>query len=101
METNINSTPQRWTAAILPKDKKSNKHKIKKEETLLLKYGLQYSTEEPATTHLTSLIAETERAIKPFDGKVQDADPILTIKKLKHILDSNHQNFLQKDNSMW
>jgi hypothetical protein len=49
--------------------------KFKKEETLLLKYGLQYSTEEPATTHLNSLITETERVIKLLDGKVQNAYP--------------------------
>jgi hypothetical protein len=62
---------------IVPKNNLTN-IKFNKEEMQLLKYGLHYSIEKPTvTTYLASLLAETERAIKLLDGKVQNTYRIL------------------------
>jgi hypothetical protein len=73
--------------------------KFDKEEMQLLKYGLNYSIEQPTSTYMASLIAETERAIRLLDVKEQNAYRIMATKKLKQInSSSNHSNVLQKDN---
>ena len=72
-----------------------------KEEMQLLKDGLNYSIESPATTYAANLIAETERAIRLLDVKMQNTYRIMGTRKLKQILSSTGQsNVLQKDNCM-
>ena len=67
----------------------------------LLKYGLSYSIERPTTTYLTSLIAETEQAVKLLDVKTQNTYRLLATNKLKQISNSTSQrNATQKDNYM-
>jgi len=63
----------------------------------LLKYGLNYSTERPASTYATSLAAETEQAIRLLDAKLQNTYRFMATKKLKQIINSTSQtNVLQK-----
>jgi hypothetical protein len=63
----------------------------------LPKYGLNYSIERPASTYAANLIAETERAIRLLDIKVQNTYRIMATKKLKQIINSTSQsNVLQK-----
>jgi len=52
------------------------------EEMQRLKYGLNYSIVRP-TTYFVNLLAETERAIKLLDGKMQNTYRILAANKLK------------------
>jgi hypothetical protein len=67
----------------------------------LFKYGLSYSIERPTATYLTSLIAETEQAIKLLDVKTQNTYRLLATKKLKQVINSTSQrNATQKDNYM-
>jgi len=47
------------------------------EEMQLLKYGLNYSIEKPASTYAVNLIAETERAIRLLDTKMQNTYRIM------------------------
>ena len=49
----------------------------------LLKHGMQYSMEEPLKTYWTSLLVETERAIKLLDRKLQNPYRIMVVKKMK------------------
>jgi hypothetical protein len=71
--------------------------KFNKEEMQLLKYGLNYSIERLASTYAGKLIAETERAIRLLDIKVQNTDRIMATNKLKQIINSTSQsNVLQK-----
>ena len=71
--------------------------KLNKEETQLLKYGLNYSIQRPASTYAANLIAETERAIRLLDIKMQNTYRIMATKKLKQIINStNHSHILQK-----
>jgi hypothetical protein len=68
-----------------------------KEETRMLKYGLIYCIERPVKAYFTNLLAETERAIKLPDGKMQNAYRFLATNKLKQIISStNQQNATQK-----
>jgi hypothetical protein len=62
----------------------------------LLKYGLNYSIEKPTASYLTNLIAETERAIKLLDVKMQNTYHFLATNKLKQISNSTNQNATQK-----
>jgi hypothetical protein len=95
--TNHNFTQQSGTATILPQNKNLTNIKFTKEEIVLLNYGLQYSIERPLTTYCTSLIIETERAIKFLDTKLKNSNHIIAANKLKQILNSgNHYNILQK-----
>jgi len=67
------------------------------EEMYLLKYGLNDSTERPISSYIANLTAETERAIKLLDVKVQNEYRIMATNKLKHIINSKGQNnVLQK-----
>jgi hypothetical protein len=38
----------------------------------LLKYGLNYSIERPASSYTVNLVAETEQAIRLIDAKLQN-----------------------------
>jgi hypothetical protein len=63
----------------------------------LLKYGMNYSIERPASTYATSLAAETEQAIRLLDAKLQNTYHFMATKKLKQIINSTSQtNTLQK-----
>jgi hypothetical protein len=63
----------------------------------LLKYGLNYSIERPASTYLANFIAETERAVRLLDIKVQNIYRIMATKKLKQITNLTGQsNVIQK-----
>ena len=66
--------------------------KLNKEEMQLLKYGLIYSIERPASTYAANLIAETERAIRLLDIKMQNTYRVMATKKLKHIINSTNQS---------
>jgi hypothetical protein len=47
--------------------------------------------------YFTNLVTETERAIKPLDGKLRNSYRFMAANKLKQILNSgNHHNSLQK-----
>jgi len=48
----------------------------------LLKYGLNYSTENPISTYVANRTAETERAIRLLDVKIQDTYRIMATNKL-------------------
>jgi len=63
----------------------------------LLKYGLNYSIERPISSYIASLTAETERAIRLLDVKIQNIYRIMTTNKLKQIINAKGQNnVLQK-----
>jgi hypothetical protein len=63
----------------------------------LLKYGFNYSIERPASTYAFSLIAETERAIRLLDTKMQNTFRIMATIKLKQIFNStNRSDIMQK-----
>ena len=67
------------------------------EEIQLLKYGLNYTIEKPVSTYITKLIAETERAIRLLDTKMQNIYRSMAAKKLKQIIGSSgRSNVLQK-----
>jgi hypothetical protein len=55
------------------------------EELHLLKNGLNYSIEKSTASYFTHLIAETERAIKLLDVKLQNTYRYLETNKLKQI----------------
>ena len=81
----------------VPKDKKSNQHKVQQRRNAAVQVRPTLSIEKPTTTYLANLLAKTERAIKLLDGKVQNTYRILATNKLKQIFGStNHQNLLQK-----
>ena len=65
--------------------------RLNAEEMQLLKYGLNYSVERPASTYATSLIAETEQAIKLLDAKLKNTYRFTAAKKLKQIINSTSQ----------
>jgi hypothetical protein len=68
-----------------------------KEETQLIKYGLNYSIEKPTSTYFASLIAETERAIRLLSTSMQGTYRFLATNKLKQIINSSNQaNVMQK-----
>jgi hypothetical protein len=74
--------------------------KLNAEEMQLLKYGLNYSIERPASSYAANLIAEMEQAIRLQDVKLQNTYRFMA-KKLKQIINSTSQtNVLQKDNCM-
>jgi hypothetical protein len=62
----------------------------------LLKYCLSYSIERPTATYLTSLIAETEQAIKLLNVKTQNTYRLLAKNKLKQIINSISKEMLHK-----
>ena len=63
----------------------------------LLKYGLNYSIERPVSSYIANLTAETERAIRLLDVKMQNTYRIMSTNKLKQIINSKGQNnVLQK-----
>jgi pantothenate kinase len=66
------------------------------EEMQLLKYGLNYSIVRPTTTYFVNLLAETERAIKLLDGKMQNTYRILAANKLKQIINTSQKETLCK-----
>jgi predicted O-linked N-acetylglucosamine transferase (SPINDLY family) len=66
------------------------------EELRLLKNGLNYSIEKPKASYFTNLIAETERAIKLLDVKMQNTYRFLATKKLKQISMAANHNTAQK-----
>jgi hypothetical protein len=71
--------------------------RLNAEEMQLLKYGLNYSIERPASTYAASLAAETEQAIRLLDTKLQNTYRFVAAKKLKQIINSTSQtNILQK-----
>ena len=55
------------------------------EETMLLNKGMQHSIERPLNTYWTTLITETEQAIRKLHSKIQESYRILAAKKLKQI----------------
>jgi hypothetical protein len=71
--------------------------KLNAEKLQLLKYGLNYSTERPASSYAANLVAETEQAIRILDVKLQNTDRFMATKKLKQIINPTSQtNVLQK-----
>jgi hypothetical protein len=71
--------------------------KFNKEEMQLLKYGFNYSIERPASSYTANLTAETERAIRLLDTKMQNTFHVMATKKLKQIINSTNQsNIIQK-----
>jgi len=71
--------------------------RLNKEEMQLLKFGLNYSIERPISSYIANLTAETERAIRLLDVKMQNAYHIMATNKLKQIINSKGQNnVLQK-----
>ena len=64
--------------------------KFNKEEMQLLKYGFNYSIERPASSYTANLIAETERAIRLLDTKMQNTFRTMATKKLKQIINSTN-----------
>jgi hypothetical protein len=63
----------------------------------LLKYGFNYSIGRPASSYTANLIAETERAIRLLDTKMQNTFHIMATEKLKQIINSTNQsNIIQK-----
>ena len=71
--------------------------RLNAEEMQLLKYGLNYSIERPASTYATGLVAETEQAIRLLDAKLQNTYRSMAAKKLKQIINlSSQTNILQK-----
>ena len=80
-----------------PRMKNPTNIRFNNEEMQMLKYGLNYCIERPVTSYITNLLAETERAIKLLDGKVQNTYRFLATNKLKQIISStNQQNATQK-----
>ena len=66
----------------------------------LLNHGMQYSMDRPLKTYWTNLLAETERAIRPPDTKLQNSYRIMAAKKTKQICNSdNHHKTMQKRHS--
>jgi len=55
---------------------------LNEEDMHLLKYGLNYSTENPISTYVANRTAETERAIRLLDVKIQDTYRIMATNKL-------------------
>ena len=87
MITNTNSTRIRNFTNI----------NLTKEETQLIKYGLNYTTEKPTSTYIANLIAETERAICLLDTGMQNTYRFLAANNLKQIINSSNQaNVMQK-----
>jgi hypothetical protein len=79
-----------------PRIKNLTNIRFNDEELQLLNYGLNYSVEKPTTPYLTELIAETERAIKFLDEKLQNTYRFLTTNKLKQIINTDNQKATQK-----
>ena len=84
MITNTNSTRIRNFTNI----------NLTKEETQLIKYGLNYTTEKPTSTYIANLIAETERAIHLLDTSMQGTYHFLAANKLKQIINSFNQTHI-------
>jgi hypothetical protein len=74
-----------------PRIKNLTNIRFDKEETQMLNYGLNYCIERPVTAYFTNLLAETERAIKLLDGKMQNTYRLLATNKLKQIINSTNQ----------
>jgi len=71
--------------------------RLYKEEMQLLKYGLNYSIARPISSYIANLTAETERAIRLLDVKMQNTYHIMATNKLQQIINSKGQNnVLQK-----
>ena len=71
--------------------------RLNKEEMQLLKYGLNHSIELPIASYIANLTAQTERAIRLLDTKMQYTYRIVATNKLKQIINSKGQNnVLQK-----
>jgi len=71
--------------------------RLNKEEMQLLKYGLNYSIERSISSYIANLTAETERAIRFLDVKMQNTYRNMASNKLKQIINSKGQNnILQK-----
>jgi hypothetical protein len=64
--------PNHSNQDFYPRIKNLTNIRFNDEELQLLNYGLNYSVEKPTTSYLTELIAETERAIKLLDEKLQN-----------------------------
>jgi hypothetical protein len=54
----------------------------------LLKYGFNYSIEQPASTYAANLIEETETAVILLHTKMQNTFRIMATKKLKQIINT-------------
>jgi len=70
--------------------------RLNKEEMTLLKYGLNCSTGRPISSYIANLTAETERAIKLLNVKMQTTYRIMATNKLKQIINSKGQNNVLK-----
>jgi hypothetical protein len=51
------------------------------EDMRLLRYGLNYSTERPASSYAANLVADTEQAIRFLDVKLQNTYHFMATKK--------------------
>ena len=94
-----------WVVCVLFDDKHQFYTRIKnvtninltKEETQLIKYGLNYSIEKPTSIYFANLIAEMERAIRLLDTNMQGTYRFLAANKLKQVINSSNQaNVRQK-----
>jgi hypothetical protein len=100
----LQKQPQRPAQSQLKDDRRFYTHvknlttiTFNKAEMQLLRYGLNHCIERPATTYATNLMAETERAIRLLDAKMQNTYRIMATRKLKQLLSSSsHMNVLHK-----
>jgi len=70
--------------------------RLNREEMQLLKYGLNYNTERSISSYIANLTAETERAVRLLDVKMQNTHRIMATNKLKQIINSKGQNNVLK-----
>jgi len=66
------------------------------EEQKLLEQGTQYCIPQPTKTQWTTLILETEQAIKLLDPKIQDAYRFMTAKKLTQTIVTHRKEHTQQ-----
>ena len=69
-----------WRLPLLHTSKNLTNITFNQEEMQLLKHGLNYSIEKPPSTYPANLIAETERAIRLWDTKMQNTYRIMATK---------------------
>ena len=64
--------------------------KFNQEEPTLLDHGMQHSIEIPLEKFWNDLIIQTDRAVRKFEPKLQEAYRTIAAKKLKQIKNSSH-----------
>jgi len=67
---------------------------LMQEEIRLLKKGMQHSIERPLNKYWTTLIKETEHAIRKLHSKIQEPYRILAAKKLKRTKEADCQQII-------